>query len=279
MKNNLFVLFALIIGLSAVVFGQKPEPTPDPTTITAKPQSKPDAPAEKPAPSVEKPAAAPEKMPTPAEIIARYVKEIGGRDAILTAKSRMMTGTVEIAPMGIKGTMVMYMSAPDKMFSKITLGGIGDLLEGFDGTTSWTINPLQGNREKTGDELIQTKLTADFYRDANLEKLFPKMELKGIEKVDGKDAYVIVGTPEKVSPQTFYFDKETGLLVRQDTTVFSPEGSQPTKTFLSDYKAVDGVKIPHSSRTILPQFEMIIKLTDVKNDVEIKETVYAKPKQ
>ncbi len=128
--------------------------------------------------------------------------------------------------------MKAYAAAPNKSYNKTSLAGIGDIIEGFDGQTAWSINPLQGNRDKEGEELAQTKLTYDFYRETNLAKLYPKMELKGTEKVGESDAYVIVGTPVGSPPETFYFDTKSGLLVRQDVTAISPEGKIPIKTFL-----------------------------------------------
>ncbi len=80
-------------------------------------------------------------MPTVKKILAKYVQAIGGKKANEKIKSRMVKGTVEIAPMGIKGTFESYAAAPNKSISRVTLAGIGELVEGFDGTTAWTINP------------------------------------------------------------------------------------------------------------------------------------------
>ena len=116
-------------------------------------------------------------------------------------------------------------SAPDRSFTKLTLAGIGDILDGYDGKTAWSINPIQGSREKTGTELLQTKLTNNFYRDINLDKLYPKMEVKGIEKVGGKDAYVVSATPEGLPASTMYFDVDSGLLVAPTTPSSPPKAS------------------------------------------------------
>ena len=206
--------------------------------------------------------AAPAKLPTTQEILAKYVKAIGGREAMEKVKSWTMRGTVEISPVGISGTFEQIASAPDRAMTKMSVTGIGDMLEGYDGKTAWSINPIQGSRERTGAELLQTKLMSDFYRDIKLDKLYPKMEVKGIEKVNGKDAYVVSATPDGGLPaSTMYFDVQSGLLVRSDNTIIAPEGQQPASIFIEEMKQVDGVMVPTKKRTKLPTFEMLMTVT------------------
>lgn len=257
MKFRTILTIAIILAISATAFAQKPDPV-------------------KPEPA--KPSAV-TKLPTVSEILAKYVKAIGGREANEKIKTRMMTGTVELAPMGIKGTFESYSAAEAKSFTKMDLAGIGEMLEGFDGKTAWAINPLQGSRDKTGGELAQAKLTGDFYREINLDKLFTKTELKGVEKVGEKNAYVIVATAEGVPAETWFFDTATGLLLGADVTVVSPEGNQPAKIFYDEMRTVDGVTVPVKIRTQLPQFEIVMTAIELKHGVTIDESKFAKPKQ
>lgn len=217
--------------------------------------------------------------PTVAEILDKYTKALGGREANEKIKSRTTTGTLQIAPMGISGTFETQAAAPNKTYTKSSVAGVGDLIDAFDGTTSWTDNPLQGKRDRQGEELVQAKLTSDFYREINLARLYPKMELKGTEKIGDSDAYVIVATPEGTQPETLYFDTKTGLLVRRDGVAVSPEGKQATKTFFEDYREVDGVKVPFKIRTVLPQFEVTITTAEVKHNVPVDDAKFSKPKQ
>ncbi len=266
MKLKVSILLTILFSISTTVFGQKEVVKP----IT---ETKPKAdikPVEGKTTAV--------KMPTVQEILAKYVQAIGGKEANEKIKSRMMKGTLELMPMGVKGTFENLSAAPNKSIMKISLEGIGDIIEGFDGTTAWSINPLQGNRDKQGEELAQTKLTYDFYRETNLGKLYPKMELKGTEKICANEAYVVVGTPNNLPSETFYFDTKSGMLLRQDSTAISPEGKMPTKTFFEDVREVDGVKIPFKIRSILPQMEFSITATEVKHNVAVEDAQFAKPK-
>lgn len=261
MRLTKIIFPLLVLVISANVFGQKTEPV--------KPEPK---------PMMEKPAMA-AKMPTVKEIVDKYVAAIGGRAANEKFKTRLIKMNVEISPMGIKGTGETYLAAPDKSYSKVNLGGIGELIESYDGTTAWSVNPIQGNRDKTGIELAQTKLASNFYRDINLDKLYPKMEVKGIEKVGENDAYIVTATPDGgLDAETFYFDTKTGLLLRSDSTVVSPEGKMATKVFYEDYRDIDGVKMAFKTRSLLPQFEVMSVYTEVKNGTAIDDKIFSKPK-
>ncbi|MEO7673445.1 MAG: hypothetical protein ABIU09_05135 [Pyrinomonadaceae bacterium] len=257
MKFKSALLTALILTATSAIFAQKPDPLkPEPvkTNVAA-------------------------KLPTVKEVLDKYVKAIGGREAIEKVKTRFMSGTVEISPMGIKGTYEIYSAAESKTFTKMNLAGIGDMLDGYDGKTAWVINPIQGNREKTGAELLQAKINGNFYREINLDKLFSKIEVKGVDKVAGKDAYVLVATADGIPPETWYFDTVSGLLLRSDITAISPEGSQPAKMFFEEMRTADGVTGPMKIRTQLPQFEIVMTATDFKQGIAIDESKFAKPKQ
>lgn len=219
------------------------------------------------------------KFPAVSEILSQYVKAIGGRDAHGKFKTRMTSGTVEIMPMGIKGTFETYAAADSKSLVKMNLSGIGEMVDAYDGKTAWAMNPIQGSREKSGAEVLQAQLANNFYRDINLEKLYAKMAVTGIEKVGGKDAYVVTAASEGLPLETFYFDVATGLLLRSDATILSPEGNQPAKVFFEEMRSVDGILVPVKIRTSLAQMEIIMTTSDVKNGVVIDDAKFAKPKQ
>jgi hypothetical protein len=270
MKLKLTISLTVLFLIAGNAFGQKPVPAK--TLPPVKPTETKTAVETKSTPSAV-------KLPTAQEILAKYVQALGGREANEKIKTRMIKGTIELAPVGIKGTFESYTAAPGKSYTKSNLQGIGESVEGFDGTTAWTLNPIQGNRDKEGEELMQAKLINNFYRETNLEKLYPKMEVKGIEKVGDKDAYVVAATPNGLASETFYFDAKSGLLIRADSTLVSPEGKMPAKTFYEDFREIDGVKLPYKLRLVLPQFEIITAISEIKHGVTIEDSKFAKPKQ
>lgn len=219
-----------------------------------------------------------EAAPTVKSILDNYVKAVGGEAAIRKQRSRVSTGTVEITAMGAKGAVEISQKAPNKMSVEMNLAGLGAIREGFDGTTAWAQDPFTGLREKSGAELVATKRDASFYRDVEMAKVYPKMVLKGTEKVGARDAYVIEATPpEGVTPDKFYFDKENFLIVRLDMLRESPQGTIPVQAYLDDYRAVDGVKMPFLMRQAVAGTDIIIRLTGVRHDAPIDDAKFSKP--
>ena len=103
------------------------------------------------------------------------------------------------------------------------------------------------------------------------------MTVTGKQKVGEKDAYVIEAKPTEGSVEKWYFDAQTGLLIRLDAERESPQGKMPTETYLDDYKEVDGVKIPHTVRQTTPMFTINIKTEEVKHNVPVDDAKFNKP--
>ena len=251
MKSRITILLTVILSACALTFGQSASPAKPVSTV---------------------------KLPTTQEVLDKYIAAVGGRDAVMKVKSWKSTGTVELVPMGVSGSVESVSAAPDRSYSKTTLAGLGEFVEGFDGKTAWSSNPIQGMREKTGTELAQTRLLNNFYRELNLDKAYSKLTVKGTEKVGDKDAYVVTGQAEGLPETTFYFDTKTGLLIRTDATLVSPEGQQPAKIYLDEMKAFDGVLMPTKVRTVIPTMEIRLTVTDYKSNVPVDEAIFVRPK-
>jgi hypothetical protein len=226
-----------------------------------------------------RPARNQQKLPTADEIISKYVEAIGGEKAIRSQTSRVSKGSLEIAAVGLSGTAEVYEKAPNKTATVVNLTGFGLVQEGYDGKTAWSQDPQMGLRSKEGGELAAAKLDSEFYKPVKIKELYPKLVVKGTEKVGDKDTYVVEATPTESSVETWYFDTKTGLLIRQDSERDGPMGKQKVQTFLEDYKKVDGINLPGTIRQVTPQFTVAIKITEVQHNVAIDEAKFKKPSQ
>ncbi|MBA2380198.1 MAG: hypothetical protein H0V76_11560 [Blastocatellia bacterium] len=215
---------------------------------------------------------------TAQQVIDRYIEAIGGRKALEAVNSRSTKGTVEIVPMGMTGTFETVAAPETRSVTKLNLAGIGEMLEGSDGTNAWAINPIQGSRERAGKELEQYRLINYFRRELDLNKLYDKIELKGTEKVGERTAAVIVMTKTGLPPETAYFDQATGLLIRSDSTILSPEGQSAMTTYYEDARKVDGISVPFLIRTVTPQFEIRLTVNEVKHNIVLTDNTFVMPK-
>lgn len=214
------------------------------------------------------------KLPTAAEIFSKHSQAAGGRASAEKIKSRISKGSVELAAMGLKGTFEISAKSPGKSLVLLNFSGLGEVMEGFDGNEGWSKDPIQGLRSKTGEELAQTKLISDFYYDFNLEKHYPKAEVTGTGKSGATEVFIVKADPNT----TVYFDKQTGHMVQLDRLAVLPQGRIQTQTFFEDYREVDGVKMPFAFRQVAQGTEFSFKVAEVKQNVEIDDRIFSKPK-
>ena len=223
-------------------------------------------------------AGAPKSL-TVKQILAKNRAAVGGTLTQRRITSWVGIGTAEIPVAGATGTVEIYSKAPNKQVTLINLKGIGLIADGYDGVVAWSNNPITGLRTKSGTELAQTKAASVFDRDAEVGTLYSKMVAKGVEQVDGHDAYVIEATSPASGVETWYIDAHTFLLVRQDLVADSSQGKIPMQTYFEDYRVVGGVKRAFVTRAVSSAVSVIIRLTELKMNVAIDDAKFAKPKQ
>ncbi len=190
-------------------------------------------------PYVEKVAvAAPDGM-TADVVMKNYIKAIGGEKTIRSVKDikTVSKGTFAVAGQEIPITITEMKKAP--LNYNVTVEGMGMVLnkQVFDGTAGY--QEAGGQKKEIGpDEMAQAKQDADIYADLNADKYGIIRELKGMEKINGADAYKLEVT-NNGKKYTEYYNTQTGYLVQK---VSGEEGT----TDFSDYKdAGNGLFIPH----------------------------------
>jgi hypothetical protein len=221
------------------------------------------------------------------EVIAKSVAASGGRAALLKLKSRSMTGTITlITPAGeIVGSVEILNAAPNKSRSVIKADlsalGAGPLTidQRFDGTAGYVLDTLQGNRDITGGQL-------DNLRNGSFPSSFLTYKEMGIsaklgdkQKVGERDAFVVIFEPPTGSVVRQYIDAETYLPIRTIVKVDVPQLGQEVEqtTDLSDYREVDGVKMPFLLKASSAVQNYTIAITKVEHNVPIDATLFSKP--
>jgi len=95
-------------------------------------------------------------------IIDRFLQETGELKSMEQVKTRRDRGTLTLPGLGIKGDVEVLAKVPNKTRMTMTIQGVGDIVEGYDGVVAWVLDPIQGYREKEDLELSATARQADF---------------------------------------------------------------------------------------------------------------------
>jgi hypothetical protein len=198
-------------------------------------------------------------LPTPEQILATYVKALGGEQALRRITARKITATTEV-PADVRGVgpaihalTQQYFKAPNQWVITSQTAN-GTTATGFDGAVAWRQDARGAVTEFTGalpaPPLSRVRRTADFYEPLNLQRAYARMVTRGTAKVRDRDAYLVVGFPDGDLPEQLFFDTQTGLLVRKGTATATSLGDYALQTDYDDYRDVAGLKIPYFVRTI-----------------------------
>ena len=213
------------------------------------------------------------------QVLDRYVEALGGRVAWQTMTSRVATGTFEMPDLGLTGTAEIYAKAPNRMMFALTLPGAGTTRAGFNGVTGWAEDPQNGLRSLSGPELEDMKSDAMFYRDLELKSVYQKLELKGSETIEGRSAHVIEAAASSGKTSKMYFDKQSGLLVREEATREGTEGPITTQTTYENYTKIDGIYLPLTLRQSSSLLNFVVKIKEVKHNVAIDDSKFNMPRR
>ena len=211
-------------------------------------------------------------------VLDRYVEALGGREAWQNVTSRVAVGTFEMPDLGLSGTAEVYAKAPNRLMFTLTLPGVGTTRTGFNGAAGWAEDPQNGLRMLSGGELEDIKRDATFYKDIELKSVYPKIELKGSETIGGRSAHVVEATTPSGKTAKMYFDKESGLLVRDETTRNGMEGLSATQTSYEDYRKIDGIYLPLTLRQSNSVLNFVLRIKEIKHNVTIDDSKFNMPR-
>lgn len=216
-------------------------------------------------------------LPSADSVIQRSIEVTGGKAAFEAVHTEKSTGAFAIAGAGITGTITEYSADPGKSYSAVEISGVGKLEEGTTGTIAWENSALQGARILSGDEaaIALRKAASDVI--TNWRKYYVSAETTGVEAVDGKDCYKVVMTPKTGPPETDFYDKETGFLLKESSVANTPMGPIPGETTFSDYRKQGDVTLAfHVVEQIAGQ-QFDIKLTKIELNADVPDNRFDPP--
>lgn len=209
---------------------------------------------------------------TPKTVINSYVKAIGGEKALNAMKDITVKRSAD-TQYG-KVILTTQQKTPDKYLMTAMIGPMLVQKRVFDGTKGKE-STMQGKKDITGDALEELKAEAVMNQEMKYEKLGFKLNLKGIEPVNGSDAYVLEVETPKGKKSTEWYDLKTGFKVRTSSTEITPQGPVVQIADYLDYKDVNGVKYPNVVATTIGPMPIKLALDSVEVNKGIKDTEFS----
>jgi hypothetical protein len=214
-----------------------------------------------------------EKLPSVQEVLERNVKATGGRDALLRYKSRTVHGH---APSGNVEIEAAFYTKDGKMLQKVMLPGGKESLSGYDGETSWNMDPSGKVTFDEGDVVKTVARDADMYYHLHVMKYFRSMEVVDVEEFNGRPCYQLEGVNNWGQPNEQFYDKENGLLVGYKFNTAWRGGNGDATALFEDYKDFGGVLVATKNTSRDGKDVSVFTITSVTYD-DVDDAVFALP--
>lgn len=219
-------------------------------------------------------------LPSGAELMKKFIDATGGEEAIKKIKSRKSVGTFAMPAMGIEASLEMVNSAPDKMRMVIEVPGFGTETNGTDGEVSWAVSTTNGPRVLEGEEATAMEQQADMHAPLHWEDIYESVTTVGEEDVEGTPAYVVELVNKKTGrTETRLYAKDSGLLLQLRQKQMTAMGEMPSITTMSDYRDVDGLKMPFKMVISAGQMEQVVTMTSIEHNIEVDNGVFGPPEE
>ena len=185
------------------------------------------------------------------DILAKYIKTVGGMDRIQAVHTLRRTGR-SIRGGGFETPVVQENERPGRVRKDVIRQGLVGITA-YDGAIAWKIQPWQGKKdpEPLGDEEMKgILLDADF--DGPLVNSREKgiaVALVGPDQVEGTDVEKLKVTHPNGDVDYYYLDAEYAVPIKIDSKRMVRGAEREYETMLGDYKAVSGWFLPHAYET------------------------------
>ena len=240
--------------------------------------------------------------PSAQSILDKYIQAVGGAQRLAGLTSFIGKGTsVGFGGFGGGGDVEIVAKAPDKratiiLFKQET--GRGDQIRTYDGQTGWVRTPLNvvGEFQLVGSDLDGARFDAQLSFPGQLKQILtnvksgPTTSITDLPAPSSQSSLqkdvalgqthavdVVQGTGPRGILVTLYFDRQSGLLLRELRYGNSPIGRVPTQIDFADYREVNGIKFPFRITYAWLDGRDSIVLTDIKTNVPVDETKFGRP--
>ena len=244
----------------------------------------------------------PPGLPAPQTILDKYIQASGGAQRLANVKNWVGKGTsVGFGGFGGGGAVELLAKAPDQratiiLFKQET--NRGDQIRTYDGKTGWVRTPLNvlGEFQLVGADLDGARFDAQLSFPGQIKEILtnvktgPPTSIMDLPAPDSQSSLqedvklggthsvnIIQGTGPRGLLVTMYFDRDSGLLLRELRYGAGPIGRVPTQIDYADYKDVDGIKLPFRITYAWLDGRDSIVLNEIKTNVAIDESKFGRP--
>ena len=219
----------------------------------------------------------PASLPSGNPVFAAYVQALGGPQ-VDRITSRVEKGNASIGK-GKPLPLEIFAQSPDRRVSIMHFPN-ADSVTAYNGRAGWLVVPGRPLREMSASDQEAARLDAAVFFPTQLMRVFDALKLQPqTEMIDEHATSVVLGLAKGQAAARFYFDRQSGLLLRMLHYTDTALGLIPTQVDFFDYRGVGGVKTPFRWTIARPGNSFTIQLDQVLNNVPIDPVKFVEPVQ
>jgi hypothetical protein len=205
-------------------------------------------------------------LPSAQQIVDKSIEAMGGAAAFKAVKSMRAHGTFALTAQQISGALEVVSARPNKLVTKISLAGLGEVEEGYDGKVGWSIDPMSGPSLVTGRQLLERADESWFDAPLHAPDYVKEMTVVGQEEFDGRDAYRVKVVTVGGNEQFELFEVASGLLIGFEATRATPMGIVPTTGIFRDFRKFGALTFPATLIQRALGLEQVLTFTSYEFD-------------
>lgn len=220
-------------------------------------------------------------LPPVDTIIARYLAARGGADRIRHTKSIRLSGHMDFGA-GATGADTIEMARPVRIHTVVHLTQ-GTIVQGYDGTTAWGVNPFNGDSTA---RVLDAGTAKNVIAGADMDGPLLDYRARGItitpaglDTAQGRPAWALTVARPDSTVDTYFIDTASYQLTRWQGRRVADGVPVIYETYFSDYRQAGGMWFPGrlESHTLGRPGRQLIVVDAVAVDLPVDDARFRKP--
>ena len=211
------------------------------------------------------------------QVVESYRAAVGGKALAKASSWELDAHPLDRKLLSIsRDRVTLYWKAPNKV-RRVNKGTFASSELAFDGQKGWYLMQHGRSHRMGADKLDQLNLVCNPLRFVHLQEIYPGSQVEGAAKVNGRNATVVLATPNW-GERRFFFDTESHLLVQIEDRFKS--GDPPRMTRLGVYEESEGIRLPREIQIESGDDPGVrgLRIEKVRLNVPIKDISFENPR-
>ena len=210
------------------------------------------------------------------QVLDKHFEAVGQKN-LLTKNTYTVQASIQ--QMGMEIPMTMKLKRPNKFRMEMEVQG-EKMIQAYDGKNGWMIAPWVSTEPQAliGAELEQTIDQANFDGELyNYKEKGVEASLVGKVNVEGTPMYNIKITDKNGTVKNYFIDAEDYLIKKVKARMSAQGQEVEVEQSMSEYKEVEGVKMPTKIESKNPMGTAVVKFNDITFNESIDDSIFEKP--